>query len=326
MNKVRVEHITTQPTWTSRLRRPIDPIVLVGILIIATADAQELSPKPLKFELPGDAVKAIPDDNPIREVPGRLVTSRDGSIVFRSQTVGTDIPVKPANANPFRANTKNVFATEKNARELVGTLPVSVNVADRENGSVELRSNVANVWDQIKSGFKNRAIADQFQRYVADYETTTVNTLSGSSNGWICATTTNGTSQSPKLKPNNLAKLQYSIASTTFDLIGSPSANLGQDDFAKLAKLFAASDPDQLFGNYGPIAINWSLDELRRFEHAASSVASIGYFGDIKGSGFLIGDGLLLTCDHVLDLVDLKKATATFPALDDAHPPHYFEF
>ena len=51
------------------------------------------------------------------------------------------------------------------------------------------------------------------------------------------------------------------------------------------------------------------------------SVASINYFGEIKGSGFLIGDGLLLTCNHVLALVELKDATATFPSRDQGHHP-----
>jgi hypothetical protein len=289
-------------------------------VLIVRLHAAELSSQALKVEVSSDAVKALPGKDGTKELSGRLVTFKDGSMVFRTAGLTKDIPVKAPNGNPFQDNIKNAFAKEQSASELVGTVPVTVKIPHGDNRSVEVKSNVGQVWNQISSGFKNRSVADKFQHYVADYEASTSNILAGSSKGWVGTFTPTATAQTPAAKPESVMKLQQSVATDIFDIVNSSPDKLTRDDFARSTELIRSSDPDQLFGSYGPVYINWSLDNLRQFTRAASSVAAISYLGAIKGTGFLIGNGLLLTCDHVARVVDLNSATATFQSPEEGQP------
>ena len=202
-------------------------------------------------------------------------------MVFRSPNVNVDIPVTAADANPLKANAQWVLRADTKAQESIGTLPVSAKVVGGAAGSVELSSNVSNVWNQIKPQFENRAVANRLQQAVNNYEANAVGTLSSSTKGWAPAITA-ATLETPPSRPETLAKLQDSVA--TF--IASPPGDATKNDFALAAKLYTASDPDQLFGNYGPAAVNWSLDDLKRFNSAVCSVASINYFGENQGKRF----------------------------------------
>ena len=160
-------------------------LLLISLLTIASAT---VSAGGLRFSFPNDTVKHI-DANSVKTVTGRLVTSRDGDMVFRSPNVNVDIPVTAADANPLKANAQSVLRADTKAQESIGTLPVSAKVVGGAAGSVELSSNVSNVWNQIKPQFENRAVANRLQQAVNNYEANAVGTLSSSTKGWAPAIT-----------------------------------------------------------------------------------------------------------------------------------------
>ncbi len=297
---------------------PKQLIAISSLFFVTTVGAQNFPSKSMEFKLSEDEVGKIPDKGVSKSATGRLVTSKTGAVVFRSPQVSGDIPVAPAGNNPFYNDVKPLFDTDNRIQEVVGTVPVSLTHSGSITKKAELGSNVANVWNRSRLEFKNENLAKQFSASVAEFESN-ANALLQSPNGWTGVNPATVELVSTPLKPEAVVKFQESAAVAINSLIDAPAQEFHKEDFSLAADLMIAADPDQLFGDYGPVSVNWSFDRLVQFVNATRSVASINYFGKIYGSGFLIGDGLFLTCGHVLDLVNLDDATATFVRQDGAH-------
>lgn len=290
----------------------------ISLHCMALASAQQLSPqKSLQIKLDNEGAQSTPVVTGSQSLTGRLVTKKSGEVVFRPAGSETEIPVASSEDNPFKKNTKKIFddqnTTGATTEALVATVPVTLTYTGTDSKPAEVSSSVATTWNEIRPKLKDSNLINQLDAKVEAYEAKTKTILTGGTNGWTDASPAPEAVSPLPIKPEELKTLQTTIAKETEKLIATQPETL-KNDLPLLADLYASSEPDQLFGNYGPVSVSWSLSDLQRFVKAARSVASINHYNDIKGSGFLIGKGLLLTCEHVIQDLDLNLVKVAFPA------------
>jgi len=187
--------------------------------------------------------------------------------------------------------------------KLTSPVPLAARVVSTENGFDlgNAKLPVVRNWEEsISERLSNVKLRDRLSHAISEYNSDYLNQLLIKNSLWRGDVTTNAAAilDPPATLKDKATQLQRTIDDAFFDIVMQQD-NPNPQDAAALLELSESLEPE-LFATFGtPILVDQAA--FKKVYDLTFSVGSMRAFSSSKGTCFLVGTNLALTCAHVLE-------------------------